>query len=251
MTFTFAVTSFTSVQLRLLQQTATRATLAKLGLNRNISREVVFGSPLYGGLGLSDLVTEQGIAQLQLLMRHLRAGTPQGTLFLIGLSWWHLATGFSTPLWENPATNMPYIERSWYTSLKDFLDQIHGRIHIPTTEFIHWHQLRENDANIMATLSALPGFSRADLAAANRCQLALGTFFLSELTTADGRRLDRVAWIGTRPRCTPFMWPYQPPPGPQSWRTWRRLLAQAFLAHAPKRVTPTLKDLSLWSPLGN
>jgi hypothetical protein len=87
MTFTFAITSFTSVQLRRLQQTATRATLAKLGLNRNIAREVVFGSPLYGGMGLSDLVTEQGIAQLQLLMCHLRACTPQGMLVLIGLSW--------------------------------------------------------------------------------------------------------------------------------------------------------------------
>jgi hypothetical protein len=109
MTFTFAVTSFTSVQLKSLQQSTTRATLAKLGLNRNISRDVAFGSPLYGGLGLSNLVMEQGIAQLQLLMRHLRAGTPQGTLFLIGLSWWHLVAGFSTPLWENPAANIPYV----------------------------------------------------------------------------------------------------------------------------------------------
>jgi hypothetical protein len=86
MTFTFAVASFTPAQLKSLQQPATRATLAKLGFGRNISRDIAFGSPLYGGLGLFSLVTEQGIAQLQLLMRHLRAGTPQGTLFLIGLS---------------------------------------------------------------------------------------------------------------------------------------------------------------------
>jgi hypothetical protein len=211
MTFTFAVASFTSAQLKSLQQSATRATLAKLGLNRNISRDIAFGSPLYGGLGLSNLVTEQGIAQLQLLMRHLRAGAPQGTLFLIDLSWWHLVAGFSTPLWENPAANIPYVERTWYTSLKDFLEQIHGRIHIPTTEFIHWQQLRENDADIMVTLSALPSTSRTDLAAANRCRrLALGIFFLSEITTDDGSsHLDRAAWIGTRPRYTPFLWPYQ------------------------------------------
>jgi hypothetical protein len=103
----------------------------------------------------------------------------------------------------------------------------------------------------MAILSALPSVSRADLAAANCCRVALGIFFLSEITTADGSRLDRAAWTGTRPRYTPFLWPYQPTPGPKSWRTWRRLLAQAFIANVPKRVTPTLKDLSLRSPLGN
>jgi hypothetical protein len=45
MTFTFAVTSFTSVQLRRLRQSAARTTLAKFCLNRNISRDAAFGSP--------------------------------------------------------------------------------------------------------------------------------------------------------------------------------------------------------------
>jgi hypothetical protein len=246
-----AVASFTATQLRALQKTAIRATLAKLGFNRNISRDIVFGSPLFGGLGLFNLVTEQGIAQLQLLIRHLRAGTPQGTLFIIGLSWWHLVAGFSTSLWENPTAKIPYVERTWYTSLKDFLAQINGQIHIPLEEFIHWHTLQESDEDIIAIVSAIPGVSRADLAAFNRCQLFLGIIFLSEITTPDGCSFARDAWLGTRPRFTPFLWPYQPNPGPKSWRILRQLLANAFLVTIPKRVTPTLKDLLLWCPLGN
>jgi hypothetical protein len=86
LTFTFPVTSFTTAQLTTLQKPAVRATLARLGVNRNISREIVFGCPLFGGIGMRNFVFEQGIAKLELIVRHVRAGSPQGTLFLIGLS---------------------------------------------------------------------------------------------------------------------------------------------------------------------
>jgi hypothetical protein len=103
----------------------------------------------------------------------------------------------------------------------------------------------------MAIVSALHGVSRADLAAFNRCRLFLGIIFLSEITTADGCSFARNAWLGIRPRFTPLLWPYQPNPGPKSWRIWRGLLANVFLGTVPKRVTPTLKDLLLWCPLGH
>jgi hypothetical protein len=167
MTFTFAVASFTATQLLTLQRSAIRATLAKLGFNRNISLDIVFGSPLYGDLGLFNLVTEQGIAQLQLLIRHLRAGTPQGTFFLIRSSWLHLAAGFSFSLWEHPQVQLSYVKRTWYTSLQEFLAKINGCLHIPLATFIHWHPLCVNDTAIMEAISALPGISRADLAAFN------------------------------------------------------------------------------------
>jgi hypothetical protein len=80
MVFTFVICSFTMAELLTLQRAPIRATLAKLGFNRNISRDIVFGSVLYGGISLTDLFVEQGIAQLQLLLRHLRAEMSQGTL---------------------------------------------------------------------------------------------------------------------------------------------------------------------------
>jgi hypothetical protein len=58
------------------------------------------------------------------------------------------------------------------------------------------------------------------------------------------------AWTGTRARFSPLLWPYQPSPGPNSWRIWRRLLANAFVEAAPKRVTPKTHDLHLLTPLG-
>jgi hypothetical protein len=60
MVFTFAVCSFTMAEMLTLQRAPIRATLAKLGFNRNISRDIVLGSVLYGGIGLTDLFVEQG-----------------------------------------------------------------------------------------------------------------------------------------------------------------------------------------------
>jgi hypothetical protein len=163
MTFTLAVSSFTTPQLFALQKSTIRATLAHLGFSRNISREIAFGSPLYGGIGLSNLLIEEGIAQLELLVRHLRARIPHGSLFLIRPSWWHLVLGFATRLWENDTANIPYIEYTWYSSLFAFLALINGSVHIPVADFLHWHPLCFHDTAIMEVISRSPGVSRADL----------------------------------------------------------------------------------------
>jgi hypothetical protein len=248
--FTFAVCSLTMADLATLQKAHIRATLARLGFNRNISRDIVFGSSLHGGLGLLHLFVEQGIAQIQLLLRHLRAQTTQVSLMLIRLSWWHLVAGFSSSLWENTAANIPYVDHSWYSSLKDFLFYAKGSIYIPPADFLHWRPLREHDVAIMERISTLDGVSRADLKSFNRCRLFLGVMHLSEITTADGPAIARGGWAGTRPRFSPILWPFQPAPSPQSWRVWRRLIARAFLEDVPRRATPKTKDLHLLQPLG-
>jgi hypothetical protein len=103
---------------------------------------------------------------------------------------------------------------------------------------------------IMEQISAMDGVSRADLKSFNRCRLFIGVIYLSEISTADGAALTREAWGGNHSRFSPLLWPFQPCPGPQSWRVWRRLLARAFLEDIPKRVTPQTKDLYLLHPLG-
>jgi hypothetical protein len=250
MIFTFAVCSFTEAELNTLQKAPVGATLARIGINRNTSCDIIFGSSLYGGLGFQHSFVEQGIAQLQLLIHHLRADTSQGSLMLIGLSWWHLIAGYSSPLWETPTSNISYVDHSWYNSIKDFLQYANGAVHIPSNKFLNWQPLREHDIAIMEQISAMDGVSRADLKSFNRCWLFIGVIYLSEISTADGAALTREAWGGTHSRFSPLLWPFQPCPGPQSWRVWRRLLARAFLEDIPKQVTPQTKDLYLLHPLG-
>jgi hypothetical protein len=73
MTYTLSVSHHSPRKLQKIQSAATRATLMKLGFNRNTAHRVVYGPSRYGGLGFRDLFVEQGIGQVKMLVRHLRA----------------------------------------------------------------------------------------------------------------------------------------------------------------------------------
>jgi hypothetical protein len=87
MAYTLSVSHHSPRKLHKLQSAVTRATLMKLGFNRNTAHRVVYGPSRYGGLGFRDLAVEQGVGQVEMSIRHLRAGTTQGTLMRITLAW--------------------------------------------------------------------------------------------------------------------------------------------------------------------
>jgi hypothetical protein len=54
-----------------IQRPVVNVILLKMGLNRNMARNVVFGTCKYGCLGVDHLATGQGFAQLQYLIEIL------------------------------------------------------------------------------------------------------------------------------------------------------------------------------------
>jgi hypothetical protein len=102
----------------------------------------------------------------------------------------------------------------------------------------------------MDVIVSLPNVSKADLRAFSRCRIYYGVARLSEIASADGTLVARDAWEGSRLRLSPTLWPYQPKPGPKSFRVWRRLLATAFLQWHRKIVSAHTIDLSRRRPLG-
>jgi hypothetical protein len=252
LTYGLSVMTHSRDDLLLLQRPAVSATLLQLGFRRTINRSIVFGSPRYGGLGLRDLYLEQGIAQLQLFIRHLRAQSPQGKLLQIALSWMQLQAGISWDPLRFPHRPLPHIPVTWLTSVRDFLRTIDGSltIAVESTETVP-SPARILDRYIMEAILDLPKVSAKDLQACNRVRLFLGVTLLSEITTADGAFLATDAWRGTRPRHSPLLWPYQPSPGPSSFRTWQQMLSRAFMTDGrlPNFSNPHPK-LPLHTPLG-
>jgi hypothetical protein len=245
LTYGLSVMTHTRKDLDQLQRPAVAATLAKLGFRRTINRAIVFGSPQYGGLGLRDLYLEQGIAQLQLFIRHLRAESPQGRLLQISLAWWQLQAGVSWSLLEFPKQPLAYLDFTWLTSIRDFLCSINGNLLIADATTSVPQRTRTSDTFLMDTILALPNVTTPELQAFNRARIHLGVTLLSELTTADGKSLTTEAWHGDRLRHSPLLWPYQPAPGPASRRTWQRLLGRAFLGGRLPRASNQLPDLHL------
>jgi hypothetical protein len=247
-----AVMTHSSKDLFNLQRPAIAATLSKLGFRQTINRAIVFGSPLYGGLGLRDLYVEQGIPQLQLFIRHLlRAESPKGELLKITLSWWQLQAGVSWSLLEHPQPKLSFLPTTWLTSVRDFLADINGELIVTdaTSEIPPLTRLSER--YIMEAILDLPATTTAELQACNRVRLCMGVTLLLELTSADSKSLTQEAWTGDCPRHTSLLWPFQPRPGPLSFTTWRRLLANVGLSGRTPRTNTTTKSLQLQCPLGH
>mmetsp|Transcript_22670 Transcript_22670/g.32458 ORF Transcript_22670/g.32458 Transcript_22670/m.32458 type:complete len:1353 (-) Transcript_22670:2923-6981(-) len=68
--YALPVTTYTRKECVQIQAPAMAAFLPKIGLNRHTARTIINGPAEYGGLELSDLYTDQGIAQLRLLLGH-------------------------------------------------------------------------------------------------------------------------------------------------------------------------------------
>jgi hypothetical protein len=150
MTYTLPVSHHSPKRLKRLQPAATRATLMKLGFNCNMAHQVVYGPSRYGGLGFRDLFVEQGIGQVEILVRHLRANLTQGTLIHITLACWRqLVVGVSSPLLETTNKLIPHLAPHWLSYMHSFLAQMNPSIHIDGLTGTLPQPLRENDDCIM------------------------------------------------------------------------------------------------------
>jgi hypothetical protein len=249
MTYTLTLTAHSPKKLRTLQSSGVRATLNKLEFNRNTPRAVVFGPCLQAGLSMRDLATEQGIALLVMFLRHLCTVTAQGKLLSIALAWWYLVTGTSFSLLEYPTQVLLHNEAHIFSAVQQFLRSIDASLLIQEVTDSLPQPLRERDSCLMEVVCSLPVLTRAQAIAFSRIRLFFWVYYFSKLATADGSAISRGAWDGSRPRFSALLWPYQPRPGPKTFRIWRRLLADAFLRTPHQRVSSRTRDLLLHNPL--
>jgi hypothetical protein len=185
-----------------------------------------------------------------MLICHLRARSNQGTLALIALSWWQLRLGTSKPPLEDLQFRVPYDSPHWLSAHRTFLASIDGSIHIADLKGTNPTPLRATDICLMDVVAPMTSHTTASKTAFNRVRIHLGVTYLSKIATADGLSLARDAWDGSRTRLSPFLWPFQPCPGPKSFRCWRRILANIFLSGERRRVSSRTRDLRLRQRLG-
>ena len=171
---------------------------------------------------------EQGIAQIQLIMRHIRTSSEIGKLAKIALQWWQLLAGTSFPLLQNTTANLEYTGQNWFTSLRTFLHSCQGNLIIPNAINSTPKLIRANDVSIMDEILK-HDFKKQEMENFNRVRLWMGVYSIAEISTAAGDRITTEAWEGTRIRYTQSLWPIQDKPGKQSFHSWRKMLYKVFL----------------------
>jgi hypothetical protein len=155
---------------------------------------------------------------LILIIRHLRSNTAQTKILRIALSWWQLVIGTSFSLLEHPHQPLLHDEAHIFSATRQFLKNVNRQLHIQEITDNLPRPLRERDNCLMDVICSQPNVTRAQQLAFNRVRLYVGVFYLSEVVTADGKRITRAAWEGSRVRYSALLWPYQPQPGPKSFR---------------------------------
>ena len=70
MQYSLAATQFTKAQCEELMKPVRQIAFARMGFNRNMPPEVMHGPREFGGYGLRDLYTEQGVDGIEQLIGH-------------------------------------------------------------------------------------------------------------------------------------------------------------------------------------
>jgi len=244
--FPLTVTQFSQEQCDRISSPVLNACLAKMGYNRHMPREVVYGPITMGGLGMHDLYIEQGIKATIALMGHLREpNSNTGKMMRIELQWCQAQAGTSFNLLEEPSIPVEYIETCWIMNLRNFLDTygLHINITCPAIPSIAC----ENDEFIMDAFRNRGNQYTADMMTQlNACRMYLHVQRVSDISDARGIRIRPGIMAGIQ--CDEYSssarWPRQGRPSKRMWQLWRRALMYTFSVNGNN--TFLRNPLGLW-----
>jgi hypothetical protein len=206
------------------QQIVTHCILPKLGYNRHMPSAVVYAPTHFGGIGLSDMSTEQGLAHVMFIVGHLRAKSDIATTITALFEAYMIATDTTTnPLKDHQQYD--YVNAPWIERTKIFLNLANAIIE---TLFIsHPILLRQRDQAIMAIATKLR-HNTAQMLDINACRVWLQVTTIADITDISGTKilhqamsrvvdqLDRpLLWLISTSK---MQWPLQDKPGKQSWK---------------------------------
>jgi len=156
-----------------------------MGYNQHMPKELVYAPSTHGGIGIKNLCTEQGLAKVLQVLKHLRAKTTLGTLLTITIQAYQLQAGIPENVLED-TTPLPWMPDRWLNNLRHFLHSIGGTIELENKWTIP--KLRENDRHLMSDFlnANLP---QRDLTKLNNCRLYLQVTTLAKIAGHTGTKL--------------------------------------------------------------
>ena len=187
---------------------------------------VIYGPSRIYGAGFRLFKTEQGIGQIQYLLKHWTSTLQPGIAQRIAISWAQMNTGVGWSVLEDVCTPLPHFESEWFRVLRDFLKSINSRIRLDNT-YIPTLQ-RINDSYIMDHVLGSKMFQPTEIRQINYCRLYLQAVTVSDISTASGSQLFCGIHKGSTTGITSTTtWHHtvQKTPDTSSWKLWKKALA--------------------------
>ena len=217
--------------------------LQKSGISRSFPRDVLFGPERCQGMGLIHPFHYQELEHLETILRTGNAHTTTGEHIERSLEWLKLELGMPGPVWELDYSLMSDCATDcWIKTVWKYCWEHHISLSDPTPEL---PLQREGDKHIMQAFVQSQKFSAKELRKLNVCRCYLRATTLSDICTADGKKITNDALEGIQgPLANDAPeWPRQPPfLRAEYWALWKRALNLCFI----RNTTVS----SLWLPLG-
>ena len=210
--------------------------LPKTGVNRNIKKEVRYGSISSQGLGVKNLYWTQGIHHVSDLVEHSWKSTITGHFIKCCLEALKMELGLTGNILNRDYEELKkaLLTESWVTNTWQFMSQFNIKFERYPNDF---PLLRQSDSSIMEHVYKFcpPSAWKS----VNRCRIYLKALTVADITGADGKYISHQIFWGQRvvnSTRSHLNWPVWECPSKQDWRIWRRSLQQALCSNSSRKL---------------
>jgi hypothetical protein len=230
--YSFPVTPLSFEASKALQIPITSMLLNKISFNRNFPRAATYGPLCFGGLAIPCIYVEQGIAKIGLIMRHMCSESELGKLLIIAILASQLEAGVSWDILENTKI-LPHMTNTWISALMAFMNPHDIKLKLCNKKKWHSYALNcEEDTFIMNKILKHRKYTdKKGVQDINRARLFHRALTLSDITTADGRKIDPKYYDATREARkghSSWRWPSQPMIMEKQRKLWENAIRTTF-----------------------
>ena len=231
-TYGLMATAMTETQCRQIFKPVRANVLAPMGYNRHMPAIVVHGPVKYGGMGIKDLYTIQGIEHVKALMDETTSTSPTASLLQILHDGHVLEIGRKGFLYDWDYEQVEHLMTdTWAKTTLKFISESEIKIEGSQNELEMW---REGDACLMDEFAAVPGdrITRDDMIRVNRCRQYLQVVTRSDIAIGNGSGILRAAWRVEKhwESCSSmaYRWPDQRRPSIRDIKAWQTALTTTY-----------------------
>ena len=246
-TYCLPITTFSAAECKRIQSPFFNALLPKLGINRNMPRALLHGSPQVAGLGLINLEAEQLSMHVTGIISQLRKYDRVGQTMHASIDALQLYLGTEEQFFQLQAHTFEHRPDRCHSQLiyiweelnllgckliskKFWKPKVKGKNDVAVIDAI-----METQKKRQGTSNHLP---KTSIWYANACRLYLNITMLSEISTPCGKYIYEWAMDGSKKNDeNVLVYPYQRKPPTHVWKVWRECILATFL-----------KKSNIWRP---
>ena len=194
--------------------------MPKMGISNKLPLPYRYGTLAYQGMGLLHIHSKQMIGQIKLFLEHITRDTQLGISYRTNIETMQLEIGSLSGVLSLPYQHYQCLATyCWAKDLWFSTDKYGISLRKPHSLFT---LQRENDCALMDKVIHSQKFTNRELTRINLCRLYLRVFFLSDISSGNGRGIMDHYKSGLRSpqRHSQWIWPRQQRPPAKDWKLW-------------------------------